>query len=80
LADSTQSILLKFPNGETRKITGHRSRMKVLDGSSIYVSKKPYVDPATKKQGPTITEIVRDALAIVTSAVTVIVLAVQLKK
>jgi polysaccharide export outer membrane protein len=74
LADSSLSVLVTFPNGETRKIGRYSGGLKVLDGSSIYVTKKPYVDESMKKQGPTIAEVIRDTLAIVTSAVTVIVL------
>jgi polysaccharide export outer membrane protein len=78
LADSTQSVLVTYPNGETRKIGKHSRGPKVPDGSKIYVTKKPYVSDANKKQGPTIMEVVRDTLAIITSAVTVIALAVKL--
>jgi len=52
----------------------------VLDGSVIYVAKKPYVDELGKKQGSTITEVIRDTLAIVTSTVKVIALVIQLNK
>ena len=78
LADSSLAVLVTFPNGETKKIGRHSSGPKVLDGSSIYVTKMPYVNELNKKQGPTITEVIRDTLAIITSAVTVIVLAVKL--
>lgn len=80
LADSTNYIILTNPNGGSKRTHTSFNRTKVLDGSTIYVSKKPYVDETGKKQGPTITEVIRDTLAIITSAVTVIVLVVQLKK
>ncbi len=79
LADSSQSVLLTFPNGETRKVGKHSKGPKVIDGSTIYVTKEPYTDESKKKQGPTVTEVIRDTLAIITSAVTVIALAIQLK-
>jgi len=79
LADSSNFIILTNPNGGSRKIYRNNGRAKVLDGSTIYVTRKPYVDETNKKQGPTITEVIRDALAIITSAVTVIVLVVKLQ-
>jgi protein involved in polysaccharide export with SLBB domain len=80
LADSTNYILLTNPNGGSKKIHSTMNRTKVLDGSIIHVAKKPYVDETGKKQGPTVAEVIRDTLAIVTSAVTVIALVIQLKK
>lgn len=79
LADSTESILVKFPNGETRKIRKHSNGPKLPDGSSIFVTRKPFVDQSKQKQGPTIAEVIRDTLAIITSAVSILVLAVKLK-
>lgn len=79
LADSSQSVLLTFPNGETRKIGKHSKGPKVIDGSTIYVTKKPYVDESKKSRGPSVTEVIRDTLAIITSAITVIALAIKLK-
>lgn len=79
LADSSNYIILTNPNGGSRKIRLGSGRLKVLDGSVIYITKKPYVDETNRKQGPTIAEVVRDTLAILASAVTVIALAIQLR-
>jgi polysaccharide biosynthesis/export protein len=78
LADSSQQILWTSPNGGTRKIGKHLAGLVTLDGWTIFVTKKPYIDESKKKQGPTITEVIRDTLAIITSAVTVLVLALKL--
>jgi len=80
-ADSTTYMLLTSPGGETMKI-GKCSLINppVKDGSKIVVMKKQPRDRTGEKQGPTITEVVRDTLAILASAVTVIGLAIQLSK
>ena len=80
LADSSNYILLTSPGGEARKIkTRGWGNPTVLEGSGIQVVKKPpHVEK--EKTGPTIAEVVKDTLAIITSAVTVIVLVVQLRK
>jgi len=80
-ADSVQSILLTKPNGETRKAGRHTflRNPKVPDGSLILVTKKK-PRPREERKGPTIAEVVRDTLAIVTSAVTIIVLVATLRK
>lgn len=77
--DSTEMYLLTGPNGETKKIRYFIKGPKIKDGSSIVVTKKKAVDQSNKKQGPTVAEVIRDTLAIITSAVTIVVLAVQLK-
>jgi hypothetical protein len=70
--------LLTSPNGETKKIRNFIRGPKIKDGSSIVVTKKKPVDQS-KKDGPSVAEVIRDTLAIITSAVTIVVLAVQLK-
>ena len=77
LADSSNYILLTSPGGEARKIkTRGWGNPTVLEGSGIQVVKKPpHVEK--EKTGPTIAEVVKDTLAIITSAVTVIVLVVH---
>jgi polysaccharide export outer membrane protein len=78
--DSVQYVLLTKPNGETKKMRRALfGSPQVPDGSSIVVIKKHPVEKQ-EKQGPTVTEVVRDGLAIITSAVTIIVLVVQLAK
>ncbi|NLD93755.1 MAG: hypothetical protein GX639_13955 [Fibrobacter sp.] len=79
LADSTQSILVTLPNGEMKKLKKYRKGSKLPEGSSIYVTKKTYVEKK-EKQGPSVSEVVRDTLALLASAVTVIALVIQLKK
>jgi protein involved in polysaccharide export with SLBB domain len=78
-ADSTSYILLTSPGGETSKIqkNGFKNPV-VLEGSEIVVMRKPPRDRSAEKQGPSIAEVVRDTLAILASAVTVIGLAIQL--
>lgn len=79
LGDSTDYILLIHPSGEMEKIRKRGGkRTKVEDGSEIYVRKIPYT-PEVERKGPTVGEIIRDTLAILTSAVTVIALVVELK-
>lgn len=79
LADSSQAILVTFPNGETRKVRKNSSGPKVPDGSKIQVTKKPYIDESKKNQGPSVAEIIKDTLAIITSVVGIVVLAVKLQ-
>jgi protein involved in polysaccharide export with SLBB domain len=79
IQDSTELFLLTSPNGATKKLKNFVKGPKILDGSSIVVTKKKAVDQSNKKQGPTVAEVIRDTLAIITSAVTIIALAVQLK-
>ena len=79
-ADSSTFILLTSPGGETAKVGRHSPKNPLVkDGSKIVVMKKSPRDRTTEKQGPTITEVIRDTLAILASAVTVIGLAVQLR-
>lgn len=80
-ADSTAFTLLTAPNGETRKFKRLLFNNPVLhEGSEILVKRKPSKNPDAEKNGPSITEVVRDTLAILASAVTVIGLAIQLKR
>ncbi|MCL2689649.1 MAG: SLBB domain-containing protein [Chitinispirillia bacterium] len=76
--DSVNVILVSDPSGETRKIK-KRSNAQVNDGTIILITKKP---PKIERErhGPTPFEVIRDTLAIVTSAVTIIVLVTQLNK
>ncbi|MDO5575968.1 MAG: SLBB domain-containing protein, partial [Fibrobacter sp.] len=77
--DSTDYILLIHPSGEKEKIRKRGGkRTKVEDGSEIFVRKIPYT-PEVERKGPTVGEVIRDTLAILTSAVTVITLVVKLK-
>lgn len=80
MTDSCHYIFLTKPNGETRKLgTGCFSgNPEVPDGSTIYVSKKPAKPPKTR-EGPSVGEVIKDVFAIATSAVTLIVLVVQLQ-
>lgn len=79
LADSSSYILLTSPSGETKKIRkrGVHNPM-VQDGSEIFVTR---VMPVNKPErtGPSISEVIRDTLAILASAVTVLTLAIRLK-
>lgn len=78
LADSSHFILIKSPNGETEKIRKRGfSNPRVDDGTEIYVIKEKPKEK-TEKQGPTIAEVIRDSLAIMTSAVSIVVLLVKL--
>lgn len=81
MADSSAYILLKSPSGETQKIGRYGfSNPGVKEGSEIIIVKKPAVDKTTQREGPTIAEVIRDTLAIVVSAVTIIGLMIQLQK
>ncbi|KMQ51291.1 Capsule polysaccharide export protein [Chitinispirillum alkaliphilum] len=76
LSDSAQYALVTLPNGETNK---HRLRRfsgnpRIPDGSEIYITKKPPKAPQPERTGPSIAEVIKDTLAIITSAVTIIVL------
>lgn len=78
-SDSSSFILLKSPTGETKKIRKKGFKNPVVyDGSEIFITKVPPA-PNNTKQGPTIGEIVKDTLAILASAVTVLTLAIKLK-
>lgn len=81
-SDSAQCALLTLPNGETRKLSKNPvfNNPQVPDGSIIVIKKKPPQPPTERASGPSVGEVVRDTLAIITSAVTIIVLVVQLKK
>jgi len=79
LADSSSYILLTSPSGETKKIKKRGvSNPVVQDGSEIYVTR---IAPVNKpdRNGPTISEVIRDTMAILASAITVLTLAVKLK-
>ena len=80
-ADSSHYVLFTSPDGETRKLRRglFHPNPRVPDGSLIRVTKKP-ARPRRDKDGPSITEVVRDTLAIVTSAVTIIALVIQLNQ
>lgn len=79
--DSAQYVLLTHPNGETQKLRkwGLANNVRVEDGSKVLVTKIPSRDAKTENDGPSIGEVIRDTLAIITSAVTILVLASQLK-
>lgn len=80
LADSSSYILLKSPGGETKKIRKRGVKDPVVqDGSEIFITKVPPVDKTAEKKGPTISEVIRDTLAILASAATVLTLAIKLK-
>ncbi|MFP4165302.1 MAG: SLBB domain-containing protein [Chitinispirillaceae bacterium] len=81
LADSANYALVTLPNGETqRKGFGWwGNNPKIPDGSRIFVTKKPGKDPSDKPKGPSISEVIKDTLAIITSAVTVVVLVNEIK-
>lgn len=79
LADSSSYILLTSPSGETQKIRKRGIHNPVVqDGSEIYVTRITPVN-RPEKNGPSISEVIRDTLAILASAVTVLTLAVKLK-
>jgi polysaccharide biosynthesis/export protein len=81
LADSSTYILLTSPGGETQKVRKISfNNPLVKDGSTIFVMKKLPRDPANERRGPTVTEVIRDTLAIMASAFTVIGLAIQIRK
>ena len=50
----------------------------VQDGSEIYVNRKTPINKQ-EKSGPSISEVIRDTLAILASAATVLTLAIRLK-
>jgi protein involved in polysaccharide export with SLBB domain len=79
LADSSSYIFLTSPTGETKKIKkrGFYNPM-VQDGSEIYVTRKTPINKP-EKSGPSISEVIRDTLAILASAATVLTLAIRLK-
>ncbi len=79
LADSSSFVLLTSPGGETKKIRKKGIANPVVqDGSEIYVTRVPPVNK-TEKTGPSISEVIRDTMAILASAVTVLTLAIKLK-
>lgn len=80
MADSSAYILLKSPSGETRKIgrCGFNNP-GVKEGSEIIVVKKPAVDKSNQREGPSVSEVIRDTLAIVVSAVSVIALLIKIQ-
>lgn len=80
LADSANYALVTLPNGETQRkgIGWLGSGPEIPDGSKIYVTKKLAKAPSERK-GPSVAEIIKDTLAIITSAVTIVVLVDQLK-
>lgn len=79
LADSSSFVLLTSPGGETKKIRKKGIANPVVqDGSEIYVTRVPPVNK-TGKTGPSISEVIRDTMAILASAVTVLTLAIKLK-
>lgn len=79
LADSSSYILLTSPSGETKKIKKRGfSNPVVEDGSEIYVTRIAPVN-RPERTGPSISEVIRDTLAILASAVTVLTLAIKLR-
>ena len=80
LADSSHFILVTSPGGETRKLKRSGfANPQVEEGSEILVTRKPPRNPEDANKGPSVTEVIRDTLAIVTSAVTVLALVIKLK-
>ncbi len=82
-ADSAWYALITKPNGETSKqrirglFTGNPG---VQDGSEIVVTRRQPKPPRGERRGPTLAEVIRDTLAIVTSAITIVVLVQEVKK
>ncbi|MDR0306109.1 MAG: SLBB domain-containing protein [Chitinispirillales bacterium] len=76
-ADSVDHVLIFDPNGEVKKVKKN-SNTGINDGSSILVVKKQ-AKPQTARTGPSIADVIKDSLAIVASAVTILVLAAQIK-
>ncbi len=77
-ADSSSFILLIAPGGESSKIRRTSLRNPVVhEGSEIVITRKIARNKTGEKQGPSIAEVVRDTLAILASAVTIIGLAIQ---
>ncbi|MDG5815193.1 SLBB domain-containing protein [Chitinispirillales bacterium ANBcel5] len=79
VADSANFILVTKPNGETQKHSFRRfaRNPKISDGSTIHVTKKPRREPR-ERTGASVSDIIKDTLAIITSAVTIIVLVQQI--
>lgn len=77
--DSSNFILYKKANGETQKVGfgWFSGNPEVFDGSVITVTKQPYEPPSNSAFD--IAATVKDIFAIVVSAVTIIVLAQQIK-
>jgi polysaccharide export outer membrane protein len=81
LKDSTAAVFITKPGGETIKL-GRRFAIKnniAPEGSLIYATRKS-AKIENKDKGPTVGEIVKDVFAIAASALTVIVLAIQVSK
>ena len=77
--DSSNYILYSKANGETNKIGfgWFSGNPTAFDGSVINVTKEP--PPLPEESGPALWTNIKDIFAIVVSAVTIIVLAQQLK-
>ncbi|MCX7727610.1 MAG: SLBB domain-containing protein, partial [Chitinispirillaceae bacterium] len=81
LGDSSDFILVKTPIGDSWKISRFSMKNPVIEeGAEIIVTKKKPRERTGEKSGPTIAEVIRDTLAIMASALTVIGLMVQLRK
>ncbi|NLD99867.1 MAG: hypothetical protein GX640_08325 [Fibrobacter sp.] len=81
LADSSAFILLTAPNGETEKlkIRGLGNNPVVEDGSEIYITRLA-AKPAKEKNGPSIGEIIKDTLAIMVSAASLVAIILKYDK
>lgn len=81
LADSASYALITFPNGETKResLRWLGSGSLIPDGSYIFVTKKP-ARPPKERRGPSWAEVIKETLAIITSAVTIVVLVNELKE
>ena len=82
LTDSSHFILLTKPSGETNKAGKKRVKCfrnyRVPDGSKIFVTRKP-VPVKPKRPAPSLTEVVKDILAITISCATLVgaIIAIQ---
>jgi protein involved in polysaccharide export with SLBB domain len=77
--DSSNYILYSKANGETDKVGfgWFSGNPTAYDGSVIVVTKEP--PPLVEKDGPPLWSNIKDIFAIAVSAVTIIVLALQIK-
>jgi hypothetical protein len=75
-------VFLTKPNGETRKLSRAMllNNPRVPEGSVIHVSRKPAKPKEEKQNGPTVGEVIKDVFAITASALTIIILAIQIQK
>lgn len=79
LADSSSYFLLSYPNGEAKKIRKRGFNNPVVqEGSEIFVTRTQPVEKK-EKNGPSVAEVIRDTMAILASAATVLTLVIKLK-